>query len=311
LSLLSVPLNVHILTALEEEPLSLTDLRRATGSPPQTTLRGHLRNLTELGILERSRRNSFPGPVDFELGRPGRELIDVARLLQGWLGSAPDGPLVLGSIGARSTIKALVDGWSAAIIRALAARPLSLTELNRLIADLNYPSLERRLGAMRLAGQIKATPSNGRGTPYAVTSWLRRAVAPLAAAARWERRFAAADSAPIGRLDVESIFLLGVPLVRLPADVEGVCRLAVEVRGEGGRSNLAGVMVDVREGRIASCVARLQGNADAWASGSSLCWIEAIIDHDVDGLEIGGDGSLAMTLLDGLNGTLLRVAERT
>ncbi len=45
------------------------------------------------------------------------------------------------------------------------------------ISSLSYPSLERRLAAMRLAGLIEARPGNGRGTPYAVTDWLRRGIA--------------------------------------------------------------------------------------------------------------------------------------
>ena len=60
--------------------------------------------------------------------------------------NAPEGPLALGSSTAKSAIKALVEGWGTNMIRALAARPLSLTELNGLISGLSYPSLERRLG---------------------------------------------------------------------------------------------------------------------------------------------------------------------
>ncbi len=310
LSLLAVPLNVHVLTALEEAPRPLLDLRRAVGSPPQTTLRGHLRKLTELGVLERERRNEFPGNVDYELSRAGRELHAVAEIVQAWLARAPEGPLELGSSTARSAIKALAGGWSAAIVRVLAARPLSLTDLNRLISEHNYPSLERRLGAMRLAGQVEAACGTGRGTPYAVTDWLRQAVAPLAAAIRWERRHAPASTTPLGRIDVESIFLLAVPLLRLPADVSGTCRLAVELRGEGG-SGLAGVLVTVEEGRVVSCVSRLQGHADAWASGPALGWMDALLDHDLDWLEVGGDATLARSLLDSLHGSLLRSKQPT
>jgi hypothetical protein len=39
LSLLSAPLNVHLLQALEDGSLPLIDLRRAVGSPPQRSMR--------------------------------------------------------------------------------------------------------------------------------------------------------------------------------------------------------------------------------------------------------------------------------
>lgn len=304
LSLLANPLNVHVLTALEREPKSLVELRRAVGSPPQTTMRGHLRTLTSLGVLERRRQPEFPGSVDYQLGPAGRDMLAVVRILQGWLASAPDGPLQPGSPAAKSAIKALVEGWSSTIVRAIAARPLSLTDLNRLISSLNYPSLERRLGAMRLAGQLEPSPSAGRSRPYVATDWLRRAVAPLAAAAGWERRHAPAESSPIARLDIESAFLLILPMVQLDEDYSGTCRLAVETRSAEGDA-LIGVMARVETGRVVSCVARLSGSADSWVAGSTRAWMGAALRGESDLLEIGGDADLAHALIRGLARTLL------
>jgi DNA-binding HxlR family transcriptional regulator len=311
LNLLSVPLNVHVLKALEEEPTSLIDLRRAVGSPPQTTMRSHLGNLTQPGILERKRQREFPGSVDYELARPGRELLNVAEVLQVWLADSPQGPLTLGSIAAKGTVKALVEGWSSSIVRALAARPLSLTDLNRLISGLNYPSLERRLAAMRLAGQIEAQPGKSRATPYAVTDWLRRSVAPLAAAARWERQYMPEQTKPIARIDIESAFLLAVPLVTLASATGGSCRFAVEVRNGGHEPALAGVQVGLRAGRVASCVARLEGQVDTSVSGTASSWMRAVIEADIEGLEVGGEPTLGWDLLGGLHEALFRVKQRT
>jgi DNA-binding HxlR family transcriptional regulator len=310
LSLLSAPLNVHIVQALAKEPRSLVELRRSVGSPPQTTLRGNLRLLTEIGALERRRQNSFPGSLDFELTSSGRDLWQVAETLRVWLAIAPDGPITLGGVGAKSSIKALVEGWSTTLVRALAAKPLSLTELSRLITGLSYPSLERRLVAMRLVGQIEPYPSNGRGTPYAVGDWLRHATGPLLAATRWERANMPA-AAPLSKIDVEAIFLLATPPLRLPEDLSGTCRLAVEMRGPGGESRLAGVLVDVASGRIVSCIARLSGNADGWASGSTGAWLKAIIEREPGGLEVGGNCELVVTLIENLHGTLFRSRQPT
>jgi DNA-binding HxlR family transcriptional regulator len=309
LTLLSVPLNVHVLTALAEEPKSLIDLRRAVGSPPQTTMRGHMRELTRLGVLERRRHADFPGTVDFELGPAGRDLIGVVHVLQSWLSSAPYGPLQPGSVAARSAIKALAEGWSSSIVRALAAQPLSLTELNQLISSLNYPSLERRLSALRLTGQIEPCPNGGRSTPYVATDWLRRAIAPLAAAARWERKHAPEESAPIGRLDIESAFLLSVPMLRISPELSGACRLAV-YSGGGGEHRLAGVVARIKEGRVVSCTSRLEGDADAWATGSAAAWLRAVMERAADHLEVGGDTALAAELISGLPGALFSVRER-
>jgi DNA-binding HxlR family transcriptional regulator len=272
-------------------------------------MRGHLRTLTETGILVRRRKNDFPGSLDFELTAVGRELWMVARILDGWLRVAPEGALPLGSSAAKSAVKALTEGWATSMVRALAARPLSLTELNGLITGLSYPSLERRLGAMRLAGQIQRTPVRGRGTPYGVTDWLRRAIAPLGAAARWERLHAASETVPIKRLDAEAAFLLAIPLLDLPQHVSGACRLVVEV-GPAQGEQLAGVVVEVQEGRLASCVAKVQGEADAWASGSAQGWLRAVTEQDPERLEVGGNCQLAEALVEGLHGALFGVLRR-
>lgn len=298
-----MPIVAHMLAALASEPRSLIDLRREVGSPPQTTMRVHLRALTDTGVVTRSRRSDFPGSVDFELTAVGRELWTVALILQGWLEAAPDGPIQLGSVAAKSAVKALVEGWGTGMIRALAARPLSLTELDSVLAGISYPSLERRLGAMRLAGQLERARSLGRGTPYDVTAWLRRAIMPLAAAARWERTNAPATTAPIGRLDVEAAFLLAIPLLRLPMELSGACRLALDLRA-GEASRRVDVLTIVREGEIVSCATRLRGEPDAWASASGDAWLRAVLEQDTGGFELGGDFRLARAMLDGLHSAL-------
>jgi DNA-binding HxlR family transcriptional regulator len=303
LTLLAIPINVHVLQALAEKSRSLVELRRDTGSPPQTTMRGYLRSLDETGVVARRRRDNFPGGLDFELTGRGRDLLVVTEALRVWLAAAPEGPLRLGTSAAKSAVKALIEGWGTNMLRALAARPLSLTELDSLINNLSYPSLERRLAAMRLAGQVQKVPGRGRGTPYAVTGWLRRAVAPLAAAARWEHLHLREQAPAIAHRDVEAGFLLTAPLLRPPAGVAGSCRMAVELRN-GGRSGLAGVMVSAEEGRVTQCIARLEGNADAWATGSAQAWLNAVIEGNARSLELGGDCDLAAELIAGLHGEL-------
>ena len=169
LSLLSAPLNVHLLQALEEGPMALIDLRRSVGSPPQSTMRVYSRTLVDLGTLERQRQAAFPGTVEYASTDSGKALLGIGAIHEKWLHEAPSGPVSLGSTASKSATKALVEGWSTNIIRALAAKPLSLTDLNRLIPRISYPSLERRLGALRLADLVEPHPGDGRGTPYRAT----------------------------------------------------------------------------------------------------------------------------------------------
>ncbi len=266
-------------------------------------MRGHLRALTELGVIERRRQDGFPGAVDFELTGAGRDMFAVSGIVAGWLQNSPDGPLALGSPAAKSAIKALVAGWTSNLIRALAARSLSLTELDALISTVSYPSLERRLGAMRLAGLVEKVRGSGRSTPYGVTEWLRQATAPIAAASRWERRHAPAQTSPIGDRDAEAALLLAMPMLRLAGGTSGTCRLAVEMNSGNGH-RLAGVMVAVESGRVVSCISRLEGTPDAWAVGPAGAWLSALLERDFGLLEIGGDTTLSRTMLEGLCGAL-------
>lgn len=300
IALLASPLNCTLLRSLADGPQRQTELRRVAGFPAHTTLRAHLKALSDAGAIARYRRNRFPGALEFQLTDAGSELSTVTDSLQSWLGKAPGGPLELGSDTAKTAIRALAEGWSTSILRALAAGPLSLTELDHIIGSLSYPSLERRMAAMRLSDQIEAKGSDGRGTPYTVTRWLRQGVAPLTVATRWERRHLADKAPPLTRIDSEAAFLLAVPLLRLPADMSGSCRMSMEI-SNGARSTLAGVLVDVKQGRVASCATRLRGTPDAWASGSAEAWLTALVEADCDSLELGGDGRLARTFLQGLH----------
>jgi DNA-binding HxlR family transcriptional regulator len=301
LSLLSAPLNVHVLTALKDDELALTDLSRSVGHPPATTMRSYLKTLADLGVLERRQEGGFPGTVTYSLAQPGERLLDVASALQSWLTDAPYGSIELGDAAAKSAVKAFVDGWNATLIRVLAARPLALTELAKLIVSISYPTLERRLTAMRRNGQLQARRdvSASRGTPYEVTPWLRQAVAPLVAAMAWEREWAPAQTKALSRIDVEALFLLAIPLLDLPEELSGRCRLAVETRS-GPQPEYAGATVTLQSGRPPTLVARLEGDSDAWAAGTANTWLGWLSGRRDRPLELGGDSALARSILDSL-----------
>jgi DNA-binding transcriptional ArsR family regulator len=179
------------------------------------------------------------------------------------------------------------------MLRALAARPLSLTELSSVINDHSYPALERRLSAMRAARQVELKPGGYRGAKrYGVSEWTRLAVAPIAAAARCEFRYLAQSTAPLTRIDIEAIFLLSVPLVDLDVTRSGACLLVVDTGfGGSGRTadRLAGVQVEVEGGAIVACSSRLEGDPRTWALGSGAAWVDAILEGKTERLRIGGD----------------------
>lgn len=305
LSLLATPLNFFILRALGERPLRLAELRKATGLTAQTTLRGHLARLGEAGALAKRPSQQMPYGVEHELTPMGRDLLYVGDRLEAWLNRAPDGPISLETGAAKGTVKALLDGWGSRMMRALATRPLSLTELDRLIADLSYPALERRLSSMRLAGLVEAQPGEGAGTPYGLSDWARRGIGPLVAASHCEHRHMSPEAAPVTQIDIEAAFLLAMPLIGLPREAAGPCLLEVEAGRKFARRPAAGVTVEVERGRVVSCVSRLEPKPGTYAVGSESRWFNAVGEGEIDQLRFGGGRRLAEDLVSGLHAALI------
>lgn len=305
LAVLATPLNFRVLQALSDRPMRLAELRRVTGLPAQTTLRGHLTSLGEFGVVAKRPTTEMPYTVENELTPMGREMLEVAEYLDSWLRLAPDGPISLETGGARGVVKAFVDGWGSTMMRGLAARPMSLTELDRLIPELSYPALERRLSSMRMAGLIEAQPAPGGGTPYGVTDWARRGVVPLASASSCERRHNRERAAPVTQEDIEAAFMLATPLVGLAPEVHGSCQLEVEDEPDHSRGQV-GVQVAVEGGRVVSCDSDLNPSPAAYAIGSAAGWFEAILWGTLDLLRFGGGRQLPEAVVNGLHAALQR-----
>ena len=173
-----------------------------------------------------------------------------------------------------------------------------MTELDHALGGVGRAALEPRLAALRDVGLIEARPSDAEGALYAATDWLRAGIAPLLAAARFEHHFDPVDLPRIESLDVEAGFLLTLPLIELPAELTGVCRLVVELP----RVEViipAGVMARVEGGRVVSCTARLQEEADAFATGPPTAWMDAVINPPASRVIPEGDERLARALIRG------------
>ncbi len=245
----------------------------------------------------------MPYAVENELTPLGEEMLEVAESLQGWLRLAPAGPIALEGGGARGVVKAYVDGWGSTMIRNLASRPMSLTELDRSILDLSYPALERRLSSMRMAGLVEAVPGEGGGTPYTVTEWARHGILPLSSAAICERRHMPGQAPPMTQIDIEAAFMLATPLAGLPPSASGFCRLEVEA-GPDHLHEPVGVQVAVEAGRVVACDPELGLEPSAVASGSAARWFSAVKDGTASLLSFDGARQLSEALVNGMHSAL-------
>lgn len=305
LSIFENPLNTRVLRAHREGPQRLADLQEQISWSAQSTLRAVLGGLCDVGALERETVRKIPYAVATSLTTAGTEILEVGEVLETWLARCPSGPIAIESEEAKVAVKALAGGWNSTLIRALSSGPSTLTELDGLIPDISYPALERRLQWMRSTRQIEAVESDARGTPYVVTDWLRRSIAPLSAAGRCEGRYMLAEAAPITAIEVEAAFLLSLPLAPLPPEDAGTCMLAVQVdpvREKGEGHGLAGTLVEVEQGKVASSIPTVSSAPPSWAVGTPEAWLDAVIDGVPEGLRIGGaDPQLPVDLVNGIH----------
>jgi len=304
LALFANSLNAEVLRVHAEAPQRVSKLHGRIGWAAETTLRAAVATLVEAGALANAEGSFYA--VEHRLTPAGEEMLFVAEVLEAWLAKAPGGPIAPNSKAARSAVKSLTEGWNSTLVPTLASRPHSLRELDDLIPEVDSPALARQLTKMRSSRQIDRPRGAGSTTPYEVTEWLRRAIAPLAAAARCERRHLRAETAPINGVEVEGAFLLTLPLVTLPATAGGSCVLAAHTGAaepSGSRQDpLAGVTARVERGRVAACASDVGEQPETWALGTPEAWLEAVIDGNRETLRFGGAmPQLPLALAKGLH----------
>jgi DNA-binding HxlR family transcriptional regulator len=306
LLLLADPVSASIVRALASGPLEVGELIVRVENVSRSTYFDRLRDLEEISLIKRERRSGIPPIAACHLTDAGRCLSRVARLLEAWLGRGPQGPLSAGDPVATSAIKALAVGWGSTLLRWLAERPQSLTELEPLVDGLGYRKLERATKDLLSAGLVERVDADGRLSPYAVTPWARESVAVLAAAMHWERREIPERSAPVTAIEIEAGMLMALPLVELSPELNGTCELLMSVEAQDD-DQLSGVATRIANGQLAwCCPRRVQAPGEAsWLNGDLWAWLRAVIKGEPAGLQTGGDPALARDLIAALRRTLL------
>jgi DNA-binding HxlR family transcriptional regulator len=243
---------------------------------------------------------------EYRVTTGGREALFIGFVVERWLQSAPQGPLPFESREAERAVATLAEAWTTTAMHALAREPLAFGELHGMVEGVSRLALERQLAAMQAAGQVEES-TGGPGEPiYTMTDWLRAGIAPLIASARLERREPKEGMAPIDALDVEAGFRCSLPLVELPRELSGTCRLGINLEDDESGC-LTGVTARIEQGHVVSARAGLSGEAKAWAAGSISDWLDTVIEPDVKRVRTGGDKWLTSALLDSLHKALFGI----
>jgi hypothetical protein len=107
----------------------------------------------------------------------------------------------------------------------------------------------------------------------------------------------------LSRIDIEALFPLALPLLDLPEELVGRCRLSVEVR-PGPQPEYAGATVTVEAGRPLSLATRLEGSSDARAIGTTGSWLDCLSGRCDQPLDLSGDSALARAVVEALRQSL-------
>jgi DNA-binding HxlR family transcriptional regulator len=308
LLLLADPVSVSILRQLASGPLESAELLDRVDFVSRSTYFERMRDLEELSLIGRTRRGEVPPVAECRLKTAGAWLLPVARRLDAWLADAPHGPLRLGEAYATATIKALAVAWGSTLLRWLAEQPRALTELEQLVHVFGYRKLERILRDLVKAGLLERVVVKGRLTPYGVTEWARWSAALLTAAMRWERQEIAKRSASVSSIEAEGVMLLGLPLIELPAEVNGTCALLIDADLPGNEDpGLCGALVRLTNGRPVSWTAagglereRVEREIDCWVRGSTLAWLGVHSAVAGPPFYAGGNTGFAEKIMDAL-----------
>jgi DNA-binding HxlR family transcriptional regulator len=304
LLLLADPVNVSILRQLSAGTLENTDIFDRIGFVSRSTYFERMRGLEELSLVARARREDVPPVAQCRLTDRGKQLLPVAARLDAWLADAPAGPLKLGEAYATATVKALAVAWGSTLLRWLAERPRTLTELEQLVHIFGYRKLERIVRDLVQAGLVERVAINDRLSPYGATEWARWAAGVLAAAMRWERHEVPMRSASVTSIEAEGVLLLGLPLIELSIKASGSCALLVDADTPKEES-LGGAVVRLLDGRPVwwKAVGELESielKPDCLVRGPTLAWLGTHTRASHARLRAGGNTDLAENVIAAL-----------
>lgn len=283
---LSDSLNASILRALLRGPLPVSELAQHLGPASRTTRFSRLRGLEQLGIIVRERRPGVPPVAYCSLSPAGQGLLPVVEQFGRWLATAPGESSSPDEVAGGRTIKALATAWETNVLRWLAERPRSLTELNALSPDeVTYHNVRSARESLSTGGLITPVHSEDHAQPYELTEWARWSAGCVAAAIRWERTFLE-DTTQLSPAEIEALLHLLLPLVRMNDDLD--------------------LSVTVDEGHITTQASRLEGGQPSRLSGSAESWIEALADGRGDALQMQGGIHLTTSLAHELHEACVR-----
>jgi DNA-binding HxlR family transcriptional regulator len=288
LLVLSDSLNLAALRQLGGGPLTAAELLGTLRASRATRFK-RLRTLEELGLIVREKHSGWPPPTYCRLSDAGHSLLAVAEHFEAWL-ACRQRRVGSGELERSRTIKALASGLGSTLVRWLAERPRSTTELEALTPrEISHHDIKRALHALSDVGLAEPLPRRkGRRHPYALTAKGREAAAPIAAALHWERDLHADPDPAWEGLAAETLLYLAAPLALVPVEFEGTCAMSIDEHDA--------VSITVSGGRLLARALAPGEAVEAEVRGSGSSWLTMLVSGRPGELELTGDANLIAVL---------------
>lgn len=296
LRMLGDPLNAQILEAMAGEP---SDPLRAAELLDTVQEAAAADNGDDLEAAEQEGEEPEPEDIHTKhaITAAGLQTLAVRKLLESWLARHPGGALPADGEAAQEAVETLAESWGSGLLHPLAERPRTAREL-RDAAGGRGERLEANLASMLRHGLLER--AGGEAELYAISDWLREASGAIFLAVHIER-LQQTTPVRVKPPDADALFQLSLPLLRLPGEGPGACRLEVPMRGA-----VAGATAHVAEGGAVSCEPLGEDDVEVRAAGSLDEWFSAVVDGGVERLRMEGDirlpAAIAMAMHERLIG---------
>ncbi len=186
------------------------------------------------------------------------------------------------------------DKWTLLIVRDLASGPRRFVELQRVLPGISTEQLRSRLNRMVADGML--TRKRYREVPprvdYELTERARELMPILGALARWGYEWSWSEPRPSEAIDIGAIFRLAPGLLER-SDPARTVELTITDSDAHFALTISAERIDLREEAPASPEARISGSIEAWVAAMSPM-------HDRSGLDVFGDQTVVVGVLDGL-----------
>jgi len=269
-----------------------SELEQRIPEAPHSALMRRLGEMEAMGIVTKERFSGLPPRAQYALTGEGRTAIRIVGAARSW-----ERAWSPGTEDGIEALKLIADQRNREILLALAAGRMAPTALEQRLSG-SRSTVTQRLAELARKGILARNVEDGH-VWYELTDCARELALVGVAAARWEWQWAR-PTEPVSPSLVADVLHLFAPLVDLPAELAGICRLHVDSGTDGSEVYLAAD--GYRLAALASPGKRPRGACNGTPQG----WVDGLLLRRWRGVTPTGDRALVAAMLASMSAALIQ-----